>query len=115
MASITKKDLKSLTDTDMLQMVEKVKFWTGKNTSYFDESFIKNYSDSSDKGCLEVDGKCSKEFNDSYNYLPFLPERVKIKKCQTHVRNFYDSRKVCCVQEKYVVHIRTLKQALNMN
>ena len=73
----------------------------GKNTSYFDENFIKNYSDSSDKGYLEVDGKCSKEFNDSYNYLPFLPERVKIKKCQTHVRNFYDSRKVCCAHKNF--------------
>ena len=38
--------------------------------------------------------------------LPFLPERKKIKKCE---------KLVCTVQNKknYVVHINTLKQALN--
>ena len=38
--------------------------------------------------------------------FPFLPERKKIKKCE---------KLICDVQgkEKYVVHIRALKQALN--
>ena len=35
-----------------------------------------------------------------------MPERVKIKNCQKLVCNLYD-------KEKYVAHIRTLKQTLN--
>ena len=38
--------------------------------------------------------------------LPFLPERNKIKKCDKLVCSKHD-------KEKYVVHIRALKQALN--
>ena len=37
--------------------------------------------------------------------LPFLPERMKIDKCNKLVCNLYD--------KNYVVHIRSLKQALN--
>ena len=39
-------------------------------------------------------------------YLPFLPERMKIDKCTKLVCNLYN-------KESYVVHIRSLKQALN--
>ena len=38
--------------------------------------------------------------------LPFLPERMKIGKCKKLVCNLYDKK-------NYVVHIRSLKQALN--
>ena len=38
--------------------------------------------------------------------LPFLPERMKIDKCEKLVCKLYDKR-------NYVVHIRSLKQALN--
>ena len=38
--------------------------------------------------------------------LPFLPERIKIDKCKKLVCNLYDKK-------NYVVHIRSLKQALN--
>ena len=38
--------------------------------------------------------------------LPFLSERMKIKKCNKLVCNLYDKK-------EYVVHIRALKQALN--
>ena len=38
--------------------------------------------------------------------LPFLPERMKINKCRKLVCNLYD-------KNNYVVHIRSLKQALN--
>ena len=41
-----------------------------------------------------------------YNNLPFLPEIMKIEKCEKPVCNLY-SRK------NYVVHIISLKQALN--
>ena len=41
-----------------------------------------------------------------HKYLPFLPERKKIKKINQSVCNISD-------KENYVVHIRALKQALN--
>ena len=41
-----------------------------------------------------------------HKYLPFLPERKKIKKSNQSVCNISD-------KESYVVHIRALKQALN--
>ena len=41
-----------------------------------------------------------------HNDLPLLSERMKIRKCNKHVCNFYDKK-------EYVVHIRTLRQALN--
>ena len=39
-------------------------------------------------------------------YLPFLPEKMEINKCKKLVCNLYDKK-------KYVVHINSLKQALN--
>ena len=44
--------------------------------------------------------------HDLNNDLPFLPERIKIKKCNKLVYSLYD-------KNNYVTHIRTLKQALN--
>ena len=41
-----------------------------------------------------------------HKYLPFLPERKKVKKSNQSVCNISD-------KENYVVHIRALKQALN--
>ena len=77
------------------------------NISKFNESFIKNYDGNSNKGYfLKVDVKYPKNLHKLHSDLPFLPERKKIEK----VKKF-----VCTVQEKekYVIHIRALKQALN--
>ena len=38
--------------------------------------------------------------------MPFLPERMEINKCKKLVCNLYNKK-------KYVVHVNTLKQALN--
>ena len=71
-----------------------------------DEQFIQNYDEDSDKGyILEVDIKYPKKFYDFHSDLPFLPERMKIDKCKKLVCNLRN--------KKYVVHIRSLKQALN--
>ena len=43
--------------------------------------------------------------HDLHSDLPFLPERMKINKCNKLVCNLYD-------KNNYVVHIRALKQAL---
>ena len=78
-----------------------------KKLSEFNEDFIKGYDENSDKGYfLEVDVEYPKKLFNLHRDLPFLPERKKIKLCNKLVCNIQD-------KENYVVHIRTLKQALN--
>ena len=72
-----------------------------------DEKFIKNYDEDSDKGyILEVDFKYPKKLHDLHSDLSFLLERMKIDKCKRLVCNLRNKK-------KYVVHIRSLEQALN--
>ena len=65
---------------------------------------MKNYNDyneESDEGCfLEVD------IQSVNNDLPFLPERMKIKKVEKLVANLHD-------KTEYIIHIRYSNQALN--
>ena len=78
-----------------------------KDLSKFNESFIKNYDENNDKGyILEVDVEYPKKILDLHKDLPFLPKREKTNKCK---------KLACSIEnkEKYVVHIRALKQALN--
>ena len=78
-----------------------------KNKSKIDEKFIKNYDEDSDKGYIfEVDVKYPTKLHDLHSDLPFLPKRKKIDKCKKLVCNLRNKK-------KYVVHIRSLKQALN--
>ena len=78
-----------------------------EDLSKIDEDFIKNYDENSDKGyILEVDVEYPKNLHDLDRDLPFLPERMKIDKCKKLVCNLYDKK-------SYIVHIRSLKQALN--
>ena len=77
-----------------------------EDVSRIDEDFIKNYDEDSDEGCiLEVNVKYPKNLHGLHNDLRFLPERMKIDKCTKLACNLYN-------KEKYVVHIRALKQAL---
>ena len=142
MASFLKKTevkLELLTDVDMLFMVEKgirggicnaMHIYAKANNKYIkdynkvgyiygwtmSEPFavdgfdrIKDLSktdEDSDKGyILEVDVKYLKNLHDLHSDLPFLPERMKIDKCNKLACNLYDKK-------NYVVHIRSLKQAL---
>ena len=78
-----------------------------KNMLKFNEEFIKNYDEDNDEGyILEVDVKYPKKLHGLHEDLPFLPKRMKIGKCKKFVCNLYDKK-------SYVVHIRSLKQALN--
>ena len=78
-----------------------------EDTSEINEEFIKNYDENNDKGyILEVDIKYPKKLHDLHSDLPFLPERMKIDKCEKFVCNLHNKK-------KYVVHIRSLKQALD--
>ena len=78
-----------------------------KNTSKIDQKFIKNYNEDNDKGYIfEVDAKYPRRLHDLHSDLQFLPKRMKIDKCKKLVCNLRNKK-------KYVVHIRSLKQALN--
>ena len=71
------------------------------------EEFIKNYNENDKKGyILEVDVKYPKKLHGLHSDLPFLPEGMKINKCKKLACNLYNKK-------KYVVHINSLKQALN--
>ena len=51
----------------------------GKNTFKFNEDFIKNYDEYSNKGyILEVDVEYPKRLHNHHIDLPFLPEIIKI-------------------------------------
>ena len=52
-----------------------------KNTSQFNEDFIKNYSEDNDTGYfLEFIIQYLRKSHEIHNDLPFLPERMKIGK-----------------------------------
>ena len=82
--------------------------WIEKgDISKFNEAFIKNYDENSDKGyILEVDVEYPKSLQKLHSDLPFLPERMKINNCTKLVCNLND-------KENYPVHVLALKQALN--
>ena len=84
----------------------------GEKTSKINEEFIKNYDENNDKGyILDVDVKYPKTLQDLHSDLPFLPKRMKIDKCKklvckelvSNLRN----------KKKYILHIKSLKQALS--
>ena len=78
-----------------------------EDTSRINEEFIKNYNENSCKGyILEADVKYPKRLHDLHSDLPFLPKRIKIDKCKKLVCNLHNKK-------KYVVRIKSLKQALN--
>ena len=77
------------------------------NISKFNEAFIKNYDENSDKGYIfEVDVKYPETIGMLHSDLAFLPEKMKINKC---------TKLTCTIQNKenYIIHIRVLKQAIN--
>ena len=80
-----------------------------KDTSQFNEDFIKNYTEERDKGYfLEIDVQYTEKLHELQNDLPLLPERMKIEKLKKLVANLHD-------KTNYVIHIRSSKQALNHN
>ena len=78
-----------------------------KDTSQFNEDFIRNYNKESDEGYfLEVDVQYLEKLHERHNDSPFVPEKMKIEKVEKLVANLH--HKTECV-----IHIRNLKQALN--
>ena len=81
--------------------------WYNNYLSDFNEEFIKNYDGNSDEGYfLEVDIEYPKTLWRSHKELPFLPEKKLLEKVEKLVCSIED-------KEKYVIHIRALKQTLN--
>ena len=65
-----------------------------KNLSRFNEIFIRNYDENSDKGYLvEVDIDYPKELFNLHKDLPFLPERKKLDKVEKLICNIEDKKK----------------------
>ena len=78
-----------------------------KDTSKFNEDFIKNYNEGSDEGYfLEVDVQYLEKLNELHNDLPYLPERTKMEIAEKLVVNLDD-------KTGYVIHIINSKQTLN--
>ena len=78
-----------------------------KKLSEFNEDFIKKFDEDSNTGYfLEIDIDCPKTLFDDHKNLPFLPKRKK---------GWKNWKLICDIEdkEKYVIHIRALKQALN--
>ena len=81
--------------------------WYNDYLSDFNEEFVKNYNENSDEGYFfEVDIEYPKTLWRSHKELPFLPERKKLEKVE---------KLGCSIEykDKYVIHIRALKQELN--
>ena len=73
-----------------------------KDTSHFNEDFVKKYNGESDEGYFfEVDVQNHEKLHEFHNDLPFLPERMRIKKVEKLVANLHD-------KTEYVIHIRNL-------
>ena len=93
-----------------------------KNLFKFNENFIQNYDENDNKGYfLVVDVDYLKKLHDLHKDLRFLPERGEIFDVQRYISFLLQRKKVvkglvCDIikdKEKYVIHIRALKQALN--
>ena len=81
------------------------KFEWIEDTSPFNEEFIKNYNEESDKEYFyKINIQYPKKLHKLYNDLPFLPERMKLQKVKKRVANLHD---------KTEYFIRNLKEALN--
>ena len=71
------------------------------------EEFIKNYNENDNKGyTFEVGVKYPKRLHDLHSDVPFIPERMEVNKCKKLVCNLSNKK-------KYVMHVNSLKQALN--
>ena len=78
-----------------------------ERVSGFTSSFIKNYNEDDDKGyILEVDLEYPKNLHDLDSDLPFLPERMRINRCNKLICNLSN-------KNKYAIYIKSLKQELN--
>ena len=73
-------DVNNLYGWAMSQTLPVNNFEWVKDTSQFNEDFIKNYNEESDvRYFLKVDVQYPEKLHELHNDLPFLPERIKIE------------------------------------
>ena len=91
----------------MLQMLLVNNFEWIKDTSKFNEDFIKNYNEESDERFfLEIDVEYPEILQKLHNDLLLLLERMKIEKVKKFLANLDE-------KIEYVMHIKNWKQGLN--
>ena len=84
-------DVNALYGWVMLQKLRVNTFEWIKDTSQFNEGFIKSYNEESYEGYfLEVDVQYLKKLHELHNDLPFLPERMKIEKVEKLAADLHD-------------------------
>ena len=90
----------------MLQNLLVNNFKLIEDTFQFNEDFIRNYNEgSNERYFLETDIQYPEKLHELHNDL-FLPERIKFENVEKLVTNLHD-------KTEYVIHRRSLKQALN--
>ena len=78
-----------------------------KKLSKFNEDFIKNYDENSNKGYfLEVDIDYLKELFNLHKDLPFLPERRKVEKVEKLVCSI-EGEKKCYSHKSFKTSIKS--------
>ena len=81
-------DANNLHGCAMLQKLPVNNFEQIKDTSKFNENFIKNYDEECDEGYfLGVNIQYPEKLHELHNDLPFLPERMKIENIEKLVAN----------------------------
>ena len=84
-------DVNNLYGCAMLQKLPVNNFEWIKDTSQFNENFIKNYNEESDEGySLEVDVQYFEKLHEFHNDLQFLPKIMKTEKVEKLVANLHD-------------------------
>ena len=76
-----------------------------EDLSKFNESFIKNYDENSNKGYI-LEADYPKNLHKLHSDLPFLPERKKIRKCNNLACTVQD-RKLCCSHKKVKTSVKS--------
>ena len=100
-------DVNNLYGWAVLQKLPANKFEWIKDTSKFNEDFIKNYNEESDEGYfIKVNIQYLENYMNFSKYFPFLPEKITIEKFEKPDTNLHD-------ETEYAIQIRNLKQALN--
>ena len=100
-------DVNNLNDWAMSQKLPVNSFEWIKDTSQFNEYFIRNYNEESDKGYfLEVDVQYLEKLHELHNDLPFLSKRIGIEKVEKLIASLHH-------KTEHVIQIRNLKQPLN--
>ena len=96
----------NLYDYTMSQKLAVNNFDWIKDTSKFNEDFIKNYNEESDEGYFsKVDIQYLWKLHGLHNDLPFLTEKMKIEKEEKFVANLHN-------KTEYLIHIRNFNQTL---